>query len=106
VVANLAIKSQHAHPPTWTEIDQAITGIWHTGTRENSMSFEFEATYENGVLRPDQPLPFREHERYVLTMKSKTSRVDESYGLIRWTGETHVLRRIAEDDDFGILESP
>jgi hypothetical protein len=26
------------------------------------MSLTFQATYENGVLRPDQPLPLREHE--------------------------------------------
>jgi predicted DNA-binding antitoxin AbrB/MazE fold protein len=70
------------------------------------MSFEVEATYENGVLKLDKPLPFQEHERIVVTVKSKTSRVDESYGLIGWTGDPEILRRIAEDDEFGVLESP
>jgi predicted DNA-binding antitoxin AbrB/MazE fold protein len=70
------------------------------------MSFEVEATYENGVLKLDTPLPFQEHERIVVTVKSKTSRVDESYGLIGWTGDPEILRKIAEDDEFGVLESP
>ena len=50
------------------------------------MSLEVEATYENGVLKPDEPLPFKDRERILITVKSKTSRVDESYGLIAWTG--------------------
>jgi len=70
------------------------------------MSFEVEATYENGVLKLDKPLPFQDHERIMVTVKSKTSRVDESYGLIGWTGDPEILRRIAEDDEFGVLESP
>ena len=70
------------------------------------MSLEFEATYENGMLKLDEPLPFQERERILVSVKSKTSRVDESYGLIGWTGDPEVLRRIAEDDETGILESP
>jgi predicted DNA-binding antitoxin AbrB/MazE fold protein len=70
------------------------------------MSLEVEATYENGVLKLDQPLPFKDHERILITVKSKTSRVDETYGLIGWTGDPEILRKIAEDDEFGVLESP
>jgi hypothetical protein len=32
--------------------------------------------------------------------------VERSYGLIRWTGDPEILRQIAEDDEFGILEAP
>jgi len=28
------------------------------------------------------------------------------YGLIGWTGDPEALRRIAEDDEFGIQEAP
>jgi len=69
------------------------------------MSLEVEATYENGVLKLDDPLPFKDQERIIVTVRSKASRVDESYGLIGWTGDPDVLRQIAEDDEFGILES-
>ena len=70
------------------------------------MSLEVEATYENGVLKLDEPLPFKEQERIIVTVKSKTSRVDESYGLIGWTGDLTILRQLAEEDEFGVLESP
>lgn len=70
------------------------------------MSLEVEATYENGVLRLDEPLPLKEQERVIVTVKSTKSRVDESYGMIGWTGDLDVLRKIAEDDEFGLLESP
>jgi predicted DNA-binding antitoxin AbrB/MazE fold protein len=70
------------------------------------MALEVEATYENGVIKLDEPLPFKEKERIVVTVKAKTSRVDESYGLIGWTGDPEILRKIAEDDEFGVLESP
>lgn len=70
------------------------------------MALEVEATYENGVIKLDEPLPFKEKERIVVTVKAKTSRVDETYGLIGWTGDPEILRKIAEDDEFGVLESP
>ncbi len=70
------------------------------------MSLDIEATYEDGVLKLDGPLPFPQHERLVVSVKSKLSRVDLTYGLIGWTGDPEVVRKIAEDDEFGILESP
>ena len=70
------------------------------------MSLEVEATYENGVLKLDKPLSLGEHERVIVSVKPKVSRVQQSYGLIGWTGATEVLRKIAEDDEFGVLDSP
>jgi predicted DNA-binding antitoxin AbrB/MazE fold protein len=70
------------------------------------MSIEVEAVYENGVLKLENPLPFQEHGLLVVTVKPKTSRVEASYGLIGWTGDRETLRKIAEDDEFGVLESP
>jgi predicted DNA-binding antitoxin AbrB/MazE fold protein len=61
------------------------------------MSLEVEATYEDGVLKPSQPLPLREHERVVITVKSKASRIRQAASLIRWTGDPDVLKQIAED---------
>jgi predicted DNA-binding antitoxin AbrB/MazE fold protein len=70
------------------------------------MSLVVEATYENGVLTLERPLPLREHEKVRVTVEPKVNWVDRTYGLIRWTGDPETLRRIAEDDEFGILESP
>jgi predicted DNA-binding antitoxin AbrB/MazE fold protein len=32
------------------------------------MAINVEAIYENGVLKPTQPLPFKEHEKVTLTV--------------------------------------
>jgi len=69
------------------------------------MSLIVDATYEDGILKLDEPLPLQKHERVRVTVQVNTSLVDSTYGLIGWTGDPNVLRRIAEDDEFGILES-
>lgn len=69
------------------------------------MSIGVEATYENGVLKLDQPLPFEERERLVLSIRAKSSHVEKFYGRLKWTGDPEVLRHIAEDDELGIQES-
>jgi predicted DNA-binding antitoxin AbrB/MazE fold protein len=70
------------------------------------MSLEIEAIYEDGVLKPDRPLPLQEHERVTVSVKPQISRIRQSAGLLRWTGDLEVLRKIAEDPEFGISESP
>lgn len=69
------------------------------------MPLEVEATYEQGVLKLDQPLPLGEHERVVVSVRPRKSRIEDSAGLIRWTGDPEVLRKIAEDPEFSVLES-
>ena len=70
------------------------------------MVITVEAIYENGVLKLDQPLPFPEHERLQVSVQSKKSIARESAGMLKWRGDWETLRRIAEDDEFGIMESP
>lgn len=70
------------------------------------MTLTVEAIYENGVLRPTQPLPLKEHDRVQVTVQVKKSVARESAGMLRWRGNWETLRQLAEGDDFGILESP
>jgi len=76
------------------------------------MTLTVEAIYENGVLKPKQPLPLKEHEQVRLSIYPATDvqkaldAVRRGYGLIPWTGDAETLRRVAEDDEFSILESP
>ena len=70
------------------------------------MPLTVEATYENGVLKLEQPLPLREHEKVRITIEAQTTWAEATAGMLQWTGDPEVLRRIAEDDEFGILESP
>ena len=60
------------------------------------MPITVEAVYENGVLKPSEPLPFKEHEKVQITLKAAVSRVRQTAGLIGWTGSQ-------EDADFVAL---
>jgi predicted DNA-binding antitoxin AbrB/MazE fold protein len=62
------------------------------------MAITIEAVYENGVLKPAQPLPFKEREKVQITVMSAPSRVRQSAGLMGWTGSQ-------EDADF-VASSP
>ena len=67
------------------------------------MSLQIEATYENGVLKLDQPLPLREQERVVVTIQPKLSRARQSYGLVTWQGTAQELDELlsAENQPWG-----
>jgi predicted DNA-binding antitoxin AbrB/MazE fold protein len=69
------------------------------------MPLTIEAIYENGVLKPSQPLPLKEHETVRITIEPQISWAERTAGLLKWTGDPEVLRRIAEDDEFGIREA-
>jgi predicted DNA-binding antitoxin AbrB/MazE fold protein len=64
------------------------------------MSVTIEATYENGVLKPHQPLPFKEREQVQVTVHTASNWVQETAGMIKWTGDHETLRRLAEDVEF------
>ena len=70
------------------------------------MSLTVEAIYENGVLKPAQPLALKEHETVRITIEAQGSWADRTAGLLKWPGDPEVLRQVAEDDEFGLLESP
>lgn len=73
------------------------------------MTLTIEAVYENGVLRPVNPLPFvSEGSRVWLTLHTaaEEDRVQKAYGLLGWTGDAETVQRVALDPDFDVLESP
>jgi predicted DNA-binding antitoxin AbrB/MazE fold protein len=69
------------------------------------MPITIEAIYENGVLKPSQPLPLGEHETVRITIEPRISWAERTARMLQWTGDPEALRRIAEDDEFGLLES-
>jgi predicted DNA-binding antitoxin AbrB/MazE fold protein len=69
------------------------------------MAIVIDATYENGVLKPAEALPLGEHEKVRVTIEPETSWAERTAGMLQWTGDPEVLRRVADDDEFGILES-
>jgi predicted DNA-binding antitoxin AbrB/MazE fold protein len=57
-----------------------------------AMAFQVEAIYENGILRPVQPLPLAEHERVQLTVdQAPAAAVAARIDLAQWFGsiESH-----------------
>jgi hypothetical protein len=53
-----------------------------------------------------QPLPLKERETVRITIEPQLTWAERTAGMLKWTGDPEVLRRIAEDDEFGIHESP
>jgi len=70
------------------------------------MSLTVDATYENGVLKPAQPLPLREHEEVRITILPKTTWVQQTYGICGWKGNPEELRRLALAPDLDLEEGP
>ncbi len=70
------------------------------------MTLTVEAIYENGVLKPAQPLPLQEHVRVHLTIHAGSSPLVDAYGLMGWTGGAETLERIALDSEFLPEEGP
>ncbi len=70
------------------------------------MTLTVEAVYENGVLKPAQPLPLKEHEKVTVTLAPAMSVARQTAGMVPWTGDVETLERLARDPEFSILESP
>ncbi len=66
------------------------------------MPFTIEAIYENGVLRPSQPLPLKEHDRVRVTLhtpaeiQTAVERVQATAGLIG-SSDPELIERFALD---------
>ena len=65
------------------------------------MAITVEAVYENGVLKPDQPLPLKDHEKVQVTVHTTDSPLLRSYGIIGWTGDAATFDRILEEAELG-----
>lgn len=81
------------------------------------MLITIEATYEDGVLKLERPLPLQEREKVRVTVQSAppapaasagdaTNPVRRSYGLLGWKGDAETVRRVALDPEFDIHEAP
>lgn len=58
------------------------------------MPISFEAVYENGVLKPVQPLPLKEHERVQVTVETPPLDILQAGGILGWKGTSEELERI------------
>ncbi len=63
------------------------------------MSLEFEATYQDGVLKPAQALPLQEGETVQLSILRPGSAAKRLCGSLRWTRDPEELHRYLNDPD-------
>jgi predicted DNA-binding antitoxin AbrB/MazE fold protein len=68
------------------------------------MAITVEAVYEDGVLKPAQPLPLKEHERVRITVQGTASPILEAYGVMGFTGTAEEADFFALDPDLDPLE--
>jgi predicted DNA-binding antitoxin AbrB/MazE fold protein len=70
------------------------------------MTLTVEAVYEDGVLKPTQPLPLADHAKVRVTIHAETSPLVQAYGMMGWTGDAETLERIALDPEFLPEQAP
>lgn len=70
------------------------------------MPITVEAIYENGVLKPVQPLPLKEHERVHVTIHPETSWVERTYGMMGFQGSVELADFIATDPELDFPPPP
>ncbi len=64
------------------------------------MTVTIEAIYENGVLKPLQPLPWKEGERVQLVVREPSSPLLQAYGIMGFRGTAQEAERLALAPDF------
>ncbi len=70
------------------------------------MAIVVEAIYENGVLKPERPLPLAEHEKVRVIVENQPSPIVQAYGIIGWKGDHATLERFALDPELDPQEGP
>jgi predicted DNA-binding antitoxin AbrB/MazE fold protein len=70
------------------------------------MILTVEAVYENGVLKPLQPLPLKDQERVQLTVEIKRSWVEETAGLLSFPGTVEEADYFAMDPELDYPPPP
>jgi predicted DNA-binding antitoxin AbrB/MazE fold protein len=70
------------------------------------MAITIDAVYENGVLKPNQPLPLQEHAVVRVTIQPATNWVQQTYGLCGWKGSAEEAERFATDPELDFPPPP
>ena len=63
------------------------------------MTLTVEAIYDNGVLKPVEPLPLQEHERVLVRIQTGETPLLRAYGILGWTGSAELADYFALDPE-------
>jgi predicted DNA-binding antitoxin AbrB/MazE fold protein len=69
------------------------------------MALIVEAVYENGVLKPKEPLPLQEHEQVQITVHTGSTWVERTAGIIPCT-DPQVIEWAALDPELDFPPPP
>ena len=61
------------------------------------MTLTVNATYENGTLKLDRPLPLKEHEQVRVTVEPARGLTEQTTGMIGWKGDVETFERILKE---------
>ena len=64
------------------------------------MTITFEAIYENGVLRPIQPLALKEQEQVRVTVEPSRTWAERTAGMVPWKGDPSELEQFTINPAF------
>jgi predicted DNA-binding antitoxin AbrB/MazE fold protein len=64
------------------------------------MTLTIEATYENGVLKPSQPLPLKEKDKVRITIEPAESPLLKAYGIMGFKGTAEEAEHVALAPEF------
>lgn len=70
------------------------------------MSLTVEAVYENGVLKPVEPLPLKEQERVHITIVPRSNWVRDTYDICGWKGSAEEAEHFATDAELDFPPPP
>lgn len=70
------------------------------------MAITVEAIYENGVLKPVQPLPLQERQKVQVTIEPEPNWVDRTAGILGWKGSIEDADRFATDPELDFPPPP
>ena len=70
------------------------------------MTITVEAIYENGVLKPAQPLPLQEQQRVRLTVETPNNWVEATAGLMGFQGAVEDADYFATDPELDYPPPP
>jgi len=62
------------------------------------MSLTFDAVYEDGVLKPENPLPLKEHERVRATLETRLS-VESGWQPLINCSDATLIEQVALDPE-------
>lgn len=70
------------------------------------MAIVFDAVYEDGVLKPEQSLPLKEHERVSVVIHQRASVSRTTYGMMGWSGSAESADYFGMDPELDPLALP